>query len=330
MLGVNCLLLAVAAMSAQGPTTSNNPIFPGWYADPEIHAFEGRYYVYPTYSAPYERQTFFEVFSSPDLVHWHREGRVLELKDVAWSTNRAAWAPSVIFRDGTYFMYFSAGDGAGIGVATSKRPNGPFKDALGKPLISEVIHGAQPIDAMAFLDDDGQAYLYYGGWGHANVVRLTRDMLGTTGDIHEVTPEGYVEGSFMFKRGGEYIFMWSEGGWGDSSYGVAYARAPSPLGPFERIAKVLGTDPAVGKGAGHHSVLRLPGTDEYVICYHRRPLDETDANARVVCLDRLEFNAGGNIVPVKQTFTGVRAHSASGHRESSGRGENSTGRRVGR
>jgi len=305
---VSVALIAAAVMFAQSPLTSNNPIFPGWYADPEIHVFEGRYYVYPTYSAPYEQQTFLEAFSSPDLVHWRREGRVLDFKDIPWSTNRAAWAPSVIERDGTYFMYFSAGDGAGIGVATSKHPDGPFRDALGKPLIKDVIHGAQAIDAMAFLDDDGQAYLYYGGWKHANVVKLSRDMLRTEGEFKEITPDNYVEGSFMLKRNGEYYFMWSEGGWGDSSYGVAYARSKSPTGPFVRIGKILGTDPAVGKGAGHHSVLRLPGTDEYVICYHRRPLEETDRNARVVCLDRLLFDSDGNILPVKQTFEGVRAH----------------------
>ena len=295
-------------LSSQILQTSNNPIFSGWYADPEIHVFENRYYVYPTYSAPYEKQTFYEAFSSPDLVHWHREGRILDFKDVPWSTNRAAWAPTVIFRDGTYFMYFSAGDGAGIGVATSKKPGGPFKDALGKPLIKEYINGAQPIDAMAFLDDDGQAYLYYGGWKHANVVKLSKDMLSTEGEFKEITPEGYVEGSFMLKRNGEYVFMWSEGGWGNSTYGVAYARSKSPTGPFVRIGKILGTDPKIAKGAGHHSVLRLPETDEYVICYHRRPLEETDANARVVCLDKLNFDQDGNILPVQQTFEGVKAH----------------------
>lgn len=290
------------------PTNSNNPIISGWYADPEIHVFEDRYYLYPTYSAPYEKQTFYEAFSSPDLIHWHREGRILDFKDIPWTTNRAAWAPSVIERDGTFFMYFSAGDGAGIGVATSKSPAGPFRDALGKPLIKDVINGAQPIDAMAFLDDDGQAYLYYGGWSHANVVRLAPDMLSLVGDPIEITPEGYVEGSFMLKKDGEYIFMWSEGGWGNSTYGVAYARAKSPLGPFNRIGKILGTDPAVAKGAGHHSVLKLPGTNDYIICYHRRPLEETDANARVVCLDRLIFTPDGDILPVQQTFTGVPAH----------------------
>ena len=301
-------VVAALAMANQNPTTSGNPIFSGWYADPEIHVFEGRYYVYPTYSAPYEKQTFYEAFSSPDLVHWHREGRILDFKDVKWSTNRAAWAPSVIYRDGTYYMYFSAGDGAGIGVATSKSPGGPFRDALGEPLIKEYINGAQPIDAMAFLDDDGQAYLYYGGWKHANVVKLSKDMIRTEGEFKGITPEGYVEGSFMLKRNGEYVFMWSEGGWGNDSYGVAYARATSPMGPFKRIGKILGTDPAVGKGAGHHSVLKLPGTEDFIICYHRRPLEETDANSRVVCLDRLEFDTAGNILPVKQTTTGVKAH----------------------
>lgn len=301
-------LILLATMTMQTPQTSNNPVFPGWYADPELHAFEGRYYIYPTYSAAYEKQTFFEAFSSPDLVNWHSEGRILDFKNIPWSTNRAAWAPSIIFRDGTYYMYFSAGDGAGIGVATSKKPGGPFKDALGKPLIKDYINGAQPIDAMAFLDDDGQAYLYYGGWKHANVVKLTKDMLHTEGEFKEITPEGYVEGSFMLKRNGEYVFMWSEGGWGDSTYGVAYARAKSPTGPFVRINKILGTDPAIGKGAGHHSVLKVPGTDEYLICYHRRPLDETDANHRVVCIDRLVFDKQGNILPVKQTFEGVKSH----------------------
>ncbi|MGV3619141.1 MAG: glycoside hydrolase family 43 protein [Fimbriimonas sp.] len=297
----------IALVALQTPKTSNNPIFPGWYADPEVHVYQGRYYVYPTYSDAYEKQTFFEAFSSPDLVHWHREGRILDFKDIPWSTNKAAWAPTVIERGGTYYMYFSAGDGAGIGVATSKNPAGPFKDALGKPLIKEYINGAQPIDANAFIDDDGQAYLYYGGWKHANVVKLSKDMLRTEGEFKEITPENYVEGPFMLKRKGTYYFMWSEGGWGDSSYGVAYAKAKSPLGPFVRVGKILGTDPAIAKGSGHHSVLRIPGTEDYYIAYHRRPLEENHHNRRVVCIDRMYFDKNGDILPIKQTMEGVPA-----------------------
>ncbi len=286
---------------------SGNPVFPGWYADPELHLFQGRYYIYPTTSAAYEEQTYFEVFSSSDLTDWTAHGKVMDFADVPWSTNRAAWAPSVAERDGRFYMYFSAGDGAGIGVAVAGHPAGPFQDALGKPLIAEYHHGAQPIDAHAFVDDDGQAYLYYGGWKHAVVVRLGADMISTEGEFLEITPENYVEGPFMVKRNGVYVFMWSEGGWTDSSYGVAYALADSPLGPFERVGAILGTDLEVAKGAGHHSVLTIPGTDEHYICYHRRPLEETHANHRVTCIDRMIFEEDGTIRRVKMTFEGVPA-----------------------
>jgi beta-xylosidase len=288
---------------------SGNPVFPGWYADPELHLFQRRYYIYPTTSAAYEEQTYFEVFSSSDLTDWTAHGKVLDFADVPWSTNRAAWAPSVAERDGRFYMYFSAGDGAGIGVAVADHPAGPFQDALGKPLIAEYHHGAQPIDAHAFVDDDGQAYLYYGGWKHAVVARLGADMISTEGEFLEITPENYVEGPFMVKRNGVYVFMWSEGGWTDSSYGVAYALSNSPLGPFERVGAILGTDPEIAKGAGHHSVLTIPGTDEHYICYHRRPLEETHANHRVTCIDRLIFEEDGTIRPVKMTFEGVPARS---------------------
>lgn len=278
----------------------SNPIFPGWYADPELHFFEGRYWIYPTYSAAYEDQTFFEAWSSPDLISWQNEGRILDFADVPWSTNRAAWAPSITYRNGLYYFYFSAGDGAGIGVATSASPAGPFKDALGEPLIKEYHHGAQPIDAHAFLDDDGRAYLYYGGWRHAVVVELAENMIQTVGPFHEITPENYVEGPFMVKRHGIYYFMWSEGSWGDASYSVSYGRSESPLGPFVRKAKILESDPAIGNSAGHHSVLELPG-DEWVMAYHRRPITETARDHRVVCLDRMVFEPDGSIRPVVLT-----------------------------
>jgi beta-xylosidase len=279
----------------------SNPVFPGWYADPELHHFAGRYYIYPTFSAAYEDQTFFEVFGSDDLVNWTNEGRILDFTDVPWSTNRAAWAPSITFKDDCYYFYFSAGDGAGIGVAISDSPTGPFKDALGQPLIKEYHHGAQPIDAHAFIDDDGKAYLYYGGWKHAVVVELGDDMISTVGEFREITPELYVEGPFMVKRNGEYYFMWSEGSWGDASYSVAYARSNSPFGPFVRHGKVLESDPMVGNSAGHHSVLQIPGTDDWVIAYHRRPINETARDHRVTCLERMVFDENGDIVPVVLT-----------------------------
>lgn len=278
-----------------------NPVFDGWYADPELHFFEGRYYIYPTTSDVYEKQTYFEVWASDDLETWTNEGRILDFADIPWSTNRAAWAPSVGERNGIYYFYFSAGDGAGLGVATATHPAGPFKDALGRPLISDYHHGSQPIDAHVFTDDDGRNYLYYGGWSHAVMVELGEDMISLVSDIVEITPANYVEGPFMLKRNRTYYFMWSEGSWGDASYSVAYARSDSPWGPFVREDKVVQSDPEVGNSAGHHSVLQIPGTDEWVMAYHRRPITETARDHRVVCLDRMVFDSDGRILPVVLT-----------------------------
>ena len=202
------------------------------------------------------------------------------------------------------------GEVGGIGVAVSKKPQGPYKDAIGKPLIQQIVNGAQPIDQFVFLDDDGQYYMYYGGWGHCNVVKMAPDLLsivpfsdGTM--FKEVTPERYVEGPFMLKRDGKYYFMWSEGGWGGPDYCVSYAISDSPFGPFKRIGKILQQDPSVATGAGHHSVVKGAGDDEWYIVYHRRPLGDTGRDHRVTCIDKLVFDDQGFIQPVKMTFEGV-------------------------
>lgn len=310
-------VLAAAPMQAvTDKKTSGNPIFPGWYADPEGAVLDGQYWVYPTYSAEYDDQTFLDAFSSPDLVHWTKHPHVLDKKDVQWA-RRAMWAPAIVHANGQYYLFFGAndvheGEIGGIGVATAARPEGPYKDALGKPLINEIVNGAQPIDQFVFRDDDGQYYMYYGGWGHCNMARLSPDLLSIVpfadgSKFKEVTPDNYVEGPFMLKRKGKYYFMWSEGSWGGPDYCVAYAIADSPFGPFKRVGKILQQDPAVATGAGHHSVIQVPGKDEYYIVYHRRPLDETGRDSRATCIDRLYFDKDGKIVPVKMTFTGVKA-----------------------
>jgi hypothetical protein len=101
--------------------------------------------------------------------------------------------------------------------------------------------------------------------------------------------------------------MWSEGGWGGPSYSVAYAISDSPFGPFERVGKILQQDPTVATGAGHHSVIPIPGSDTWYIVYHRRPLGTKDGNHREVCIDEMRFNPDGTIQPVTITFDGVRS-----------------------
>jgi beta-xylosidase len=302
---------------SKAAVTSGNPILPGWYADPEARIFEGRYWIYPTCSAPYDEQTWFDAFYSDDLVHWSKAERILEMSSISWA-KRALWAPSPIEKNGRYYYYFAANDIqsneelGGIGVAVADRPEGPYRDALDRPLIDRFVNGAQPIDSHVFLDDDGSAYLYYGGWGRCNVVRLGEDMVSIVNfpdgeTFKEVTPEKFVEGPCMIKRDGRYYFMWAEGGWGGPDYSVAYAISDSPVGPFERVGKILQQDAAVATSAGHHGVLQIPGTDEWCIVYHRRPLSETDPNHRVVCIDRMTFAADGTIEPVRITFDGVAA-----------------------
>jgi beta-xylosidase len=311
------VVFAAALAVAEEKKTSGNPVFEGWYADPEGVIFGGTYWIYPTYSAPYDKQLFFDCFSSKDLVTWEKHSRVLVAEDVKWA-RRAMWAPSVVEKDGKYYFFFGANDiqndraVGGIGVAVGDKPSGPFKDYLGKPLIGKFHNGAQPIDQFVFKDADGVYYLIYGGWRHCNIARLNDDFTGfvpfadgTT--FKEITPEGYVEGPFMFIRNGKYYFMWSEGGWTGPNYSVAYAIAGSPFGPFARIAKVLKQDPAIATGAGHHSVIHLPGTDEYYAVYHRRPLGERDGNSRVTCIDRMEFDDRGLIKPIRITHEGVPA-----------------------
>ena len=308
-------VLVVNFCAAQSTkTTSGNPIFPGWYADPEAIIFDNKYWIYPTYSDKYEKQVFFDAFSSDDLIHWKKHDRVLDSSSVKWA-NKAMWAPAVVRNNKKYFFFFGANDiqsndeYGGIGVAVSDDPAGPFKDHIGKPLIGKFYNGAQPIDQFVFHDSDSSWYIIYGGWQHCNIARLKNDFTGIlplhdTVSYQEITPEGYVEGPFMFKRGNKYYFMWSEGGWTGPDYSVAYAIGDSPFGPFKRIGKILQPDPNIAYGAGHHSVIH-DNKDNWYIIYHRRPLGETAANHRITCIDEMHFDNDGKILPVKMTHEGV-------------------------
>lgn len=297
------------------PLTSGNPIIKGWYADPEAAIFDDRYWIYPTYSDKYEKQVFFDAFSSPNLLQWITHKRILDTVAIKWA-KRAMWAPAIVQKDKKYYLFFAANDiqnnneYGGIGVAVADKPAGPFKDHLGKPLIDKFYNGAQPIDQFVFKDKNGQYYIIYGGWQHCNIAKLNNDFTGIipfkdSTLFKEITPRGYVEGPFMFMRNNKYYFMWSEGSWTGPDYSVAYAIADSPFGPFERVGKVLQQDAAIATGAGHHSIIHNAKKDLWYMVYHRRPLDETAANNRVTCIEQLFFDEKGFILPVKLSFTGV-------------------------
>lgn len=333
ILVITILLACAVIIKAQTPQWKN-PIIKGFYADPEGMMYGDTCWIFPTLSllegedltqeyrddwqrntnainTDYNLQTHLDAFSSTDFVHWQKHPEVLHMRNVSWA-KFAMWAPSVLRKDGKYYLFFSAndiheGELGGIGVAVSEKPEGPYHDAIGKPLISHVINGAQPIDQYVFHDPvSGDYIMYYGGWQHCNIVRLKDDLIHLRplpdGEMYkEVTPKGYVEGPFMLYREGKYYFMWSEGGWGGPDYSVAYAVSDSPYGPFERIGKILEQDPQVATGAGHHSIVQNPKTKEYYIIYHRRPLGTSDVSKRVTCMDLLQFTPDGKILPVKMT-----------------------------
>ena len=335
-----CLLLNTFSSFSQQKKKSGNPIFPGWYADPEARIFDNTYWVYPTYSDDYGvpdrsasisdaqlitqkntinpqylKQTFLNAFSSNDMVNWKKHPHILDIKDVKWAAY-SIWAPSITKKDGKYYLFFGANDIqndkqlGGIGVAVSDKPEGPFTDHIGKPLIDKFYNNAQPIDQFVFRDTDNQYYLIYGGWRHCNIVKLNDDFTGfksfADGTVFKsITPDKYVEGPFMILRKGKYYLMWSEGNWTGPDYSVAYAIADSPQGPFKRIGKILEQDSAIATGAGHHSVINIPNTDDWYIFYHRRPLNTTDGNHRETCVERMYFDKDGTIKPVKITNEGV-------------------------
>ncbi|QHW30516.1 family 43 glycosylhydrolase [Paenibacillus rhizovicinus] len=288
-----------------------NPIVPGYYADPEARTYEGRYWIYATRSiTEYTQQMNLEAFSSADLATWEKHEGIIAMEDFPWIW-RAVWAPTIIESKGRYYLVFASNDiqnndeTGGLEIAVADKPEGPFRGYLGKPLIDRFIHGAQPIDAHLFKDDDGTIYLYYGGWSHCNVAKMNEDMTGfvpfENGEVHiSITPAGYVEGPCMVKKDGLYYFMWSKGGWTNGTYSVDYGVSDSPLGPFEPKGTVLQRQEPIAEGPGHHGYLHLPESDEWLIVYHRRIIGDTDPGSRVLCIDRMEIG-GGEIKPVTMT-----------------------------
>lgn len=328
------LFVSQVVLLAEKPETKkgNNPVVPGFHADPEILYSQqtGKFYLYPTSDGfPGWGGYFFKVYSSADLVNWQDEGIFLDLKSdqVPWATGNG-WAPAIEEKmiDGKhkYFFYYSGhpvnGREKQIGVVMADSPVGPFTD-LGKPLIDELPEGinGQNIDVDVFVDPvSGKPYIYWGNC-FAAVAELNEDMVsikpGTTRDI---TPVGgtladynYREGLYVFYRNGLYYFMWSVDDTGSPNYHVAYGTSTSPMGPI-----TVAEDPVViiqdpGNeiyGTGHNSVVQIPGRDEWYIVYHRinkNFLNDGPGFHREVCIDKMEFNEDGTIKKITPTHQGI-------------------------
>lgn len=299
-------------------------------ADPHAIIIGDTYYIYPTVDKENWATTEFNVWSSKDLINWKNEGVIIDLagtasgkRDVSWANIRA-WAPGVIARDGKVYDYFCAD--TNIGVAVADKPTGPFKDALGKPLIPKgSFGGSQMIDPAAYIDDDGQAYLYWGN-GRLLVAKLNKDMISLEGGeqwkdaVKTITPTWtgggrFNEGIFVFKRKGTYYFSWSENDARADNYQCSYGTADSPLGPIkvpagnsrlflenDKRKNADGGNAPIVKGTGHHSIINIPGTDDWYVIYHRHAIPGGGGYIRETCLAKLEFapNPAGGPDIIKQ------------------------------
>lgn len=273
---------------------SGNPILPVPTADPDILYANGRYYIYPTATGPNASQ--FHAYSSTDLLNWTDEGIVLDLANVSWA-HTDGWAPAVVARNGQYYFYFTAAKK--IGVAVGSSPTGPFIDK-GSALATG--DGSDPIDPMVFIDDNGQAYMY---WGNTtmNIQRLNSDMISLTGVRGHEKPSNYFEAPYVIKRNNIYYLMYSINHFGNDDYHVEYATSSNPMGPWTYKGRITSPRGAI-KGPGHNAVIRKPGcSDEYFFVYHRRT--STNIHERQVAIDRMFFDAAGNILPVSITNSGL-------------------------
>jgi beta-xylosidase len=293
-----------------------NPVYDGYFADPFVLRHGNHYYAFGT-NDQVDATHAFEVLRSTDLVNWTSLGRALPTVEGRRACDH--WAPEVAQHDGRFYMYYSAGvedREHGLRVAVADRPEGPYEHNGGVLTPNERF----AIDASPFRDDDGQWYLFYARdslegerVGTSLVVdrlvemdRLAgepipvlfatadwqlflrqRPMYGGTHDWHTL------EGPFVVKRLGRYWCLYSGGAWTSAGYGVSYAVADHPLGPFAEPAAdgptVLRTRPDEVIGPGHNSVVVGPDGRDYIV-YHAWDPEHT---GRRMFIDRLDWTPDG-------------------------------------
>jgi len=314
---VALLLLLCIALFAPTVKASNPIIRHMFTADPSARIFDGRLYLYTSHDrddATSYNMVDWWVFSTDDMVSWKDHGAAFKLKDFAWAKEKA-WAPDAISANGKYYLFLPT-DRSKIGVAVSDKPDGPFVDAIGAPLIDNAVMpeaGAEPIDPAILVDDDGTTWLYF-GCRLPMVVKLDPTLTKLAGPLEKLVildasgkpvpqalpgkdplrPAGYGEGPSMFKRDGRYYFVYSNG-WATGTT-LVYAIGNSPTGPFTYQGPVMFP---VACSTHHGMVGKFKG--KWYVFYHTAELSGGNGYRRSVCVDELTFDTEGKIIPVAGT-----------------------------
>jgi arabinoxylan arabinofuranohydrolase len=300
-----------------GIVLADNPIVQTNYtADPAPMLYEGRLYVHTTHDEDVTVGGFFtmndwRVYSTVDMVNWTDHGSPLSYKSFSWGKGDA-WAGQVIARNGKFYFYVPINNsvGSAIGVAVSGSPIGPFTDALGKALIPA---GSGNIDPTVYIDDDGQAYMY---WGNPvlRYVKLNQDMISYSGGINTVSltvagfgarsntdrATAYEEGPWLYKRGSLYYIVYPADGTPEK---ISYTTSSAPVGPWTYRGDIMAKESGTGSSfTNHPGVVDFKGKSYFF--YHNGALPGGGGYKRSVCIEEFTYNADGTIPTIKMTTTG--------------------------
>lgn len=302
--------LAMVSLKAQNPLIQDQ-----FTADPSARIFGDKIYIFPSHDILAEEgkgrvgwfcMEDYHVFSSSDLTNWEDHGMIVSQENVPWADPKgySMWAPDCIERNGKYYFYFptkrkDAADGEEgftVGVAVADSPEGPYTPEE-KP-----IAGIKGIDPNVFIDDDGQAYLY---WSRSHIygAPLKDNMLELAAEptvLGDLPQEGHKEGPWMIKRNGTYYLTYPHVE--NKTERLEYATGDSPLGPFTVQGVIMDESPT-GCWTNHHSIIEKDG--QYLLFYHHNDLSPQFDKSRSIMADSLFFEADGKIRKVKSTLRGI-------------------------
>lgn len=308
-------ILSVAMLLLGGASRAQNPLITTQFtADPSARVFNGRVYVYPSHDilATKERGRLgwfcmedYHVFSSANLTDWTDHGVIVTQNQVPWvkPNSYSMWAPDCIARNGKYYFYFpttprdtTISKGFTVGVAVADKPTGPF---VPQP---QPIKNVRGIDPNVFIDQDGQAYLY---WSQGNIygAKLQENMLELASEpktLGELPTKGLKEGPYVVKHNGTYYLTYPHVE--NKTERLEYATSTSPLGPF-KVAGVLMDESPTGCWTNHHSILTF--NNQWYLFYHHNDLSPAFDKSRSIRLDSLFFEPNGAIRQVVPTLRGV-------------------------
>lgn len=315
--------VACACAAVLCPLAAQNPIVQTCYTtDPAPMVHDGTLYVYTGHDE--DRADFFwmqewRVYSTTDMVNWTDHGSPLAIESFEWADDRA-WAAQCIERNGKFYWYVclhsKLTNAMAIGVAVGDSPTGPFKDAIGKPLCDG---SWDYIDPTVWIDDDGQAYLY---WGNPNVyyAKLNDDMISIKGEVGKIeqtiesfgapNPEKrvkgqkykdiYTEGPWLHKRNGKYYLLYAAGGVPEH---IAYSMADAPLGPWKYMGEIMPLQDT-GSFTNHCGIIDYKGNSYFF--YHTGKLPGGGGFGRSAAVEQFTFNDDGTFPIINATKEGVK------------------------